>query len=57
MLKTEHIKIRVTKAEKQLIEEYASNTQTTISKALRALINQLKEHNINELKQAQKQKK
>lgn len=51
MLKTEHIKIRVTKAERQLIEEYASNTQTTISKALRALINQLKEYNSNEFKQ------
>lgn len=51
MLKTEHIKIRVTKAERQLIEEYATNTQTTISKVLRALINQLQEHNNHEFKQ------
>ena len=52
MLKTEHIKIRVTKAERQLIEEYATHTKTTISKVLRTLINQLKEYNNNELKQA-----
>ena len=46
MLKTEHIKIRVTKFERQLIEE---STQITISNALRSLINQLKERNNNEL--------
>ena len=42
----------VIQAERQLIEEYAINTQTTISKVLRTLINQLKEYNNNELKQA-----
>lgn len=52
MLKTKHIKIRVTKAERQLIEECERTKDTTISKALRALINQVKEHNSNEFKQA-----
>jgi len=50
MLKTEHIKIRVTKEERSLVEKYAEAKDTTISKTLRKLINQLKEGVGNETK-------
>lgn len=52
MLKTEHIKIRVTKDERNFIESIAIANGTTISKVLRQLINQLKEIQPNEFKQA-----
>lgn len=48
MLKTEHIKIRVTKAERITIETYAKINGITISKVLRQLINQLQEDGRNE---------
>lgn len=48
MLKTEHIKFRVTKTERIAIEIYAKSNGITISKALRQLINQLQEDGRNE---------
>lgn len=50
MIKTEHIKIRVTKSERQLIEEYATVNGTTISDILRQLIKKLQEDLSNEIK-------
>lgn len=50
MLKTEHIKIRVTKSERKLIEEYAIVNGTTISDILRQLIKKLHEGLRNEIK-------
>jgi len=50
MLKTEHIKIRVTKDERNLIESYANTKGSTISKVLRNLVNNLKEQTKNEFK-------
>lgn len=43
MLKTEHIKIRVTKDERNFIESYVKANDTTISSVLRALIKKLQE--------------
>lgn len=52
MLKTEHIKIRVTKSERNFIESIEIANEITISKVLRQLINQLEEDNNYEFKQA-----
>lgn len=43
MLKSEHIKFRVTKAERIAIETYAKANGTTISQVLRHLIKRLQE--------------
>ncbi|HSQ89459.1 hypothetical protein [Romboutsia sp.] len=50
MLKSEHIKFRVTKVERITIETYAKANGITISKALRQLINKLQEDLRNESK-------
>ena len=41
MLKTEYIKVRLTKSDKQQFEEYCKANNTDISKAMRKLIYEL----------------
>ena len=38
MLKTEYIKVRLTKSDKQLLDEYCKANDTDISKVVRKLI-------------------